>query len=278
MSGKARARVVIMWITVVLTVLTLAVYVTAVFTHRGNPVWNRALLTYCGVFWVFLAFDEIGRRAAAIGAAKRTVSVRPRPQPQANMPLPGAAGVRAGGGAGAGSGIGSGEFSDLARETRLTRVDAASTRFVQSMVNDCVKEVLALDGEVPTTEMMTEFDVDAWLRNDAMYVFVIGCGDEAAGVVVLVAKQNAYELLLMYVRQNVRRQHIGQSAFARVEEFARLLGSRNTLVASVSDTNMRGQRFYQSVGMASAGGRTDDSIRGQAKVTLTKSLQEPSAH
>ncbi|QSO48580.1 GNAT family N-acetyltransferase [Alicyclobacillus mengziensis] len=294
MSGKDRARTTLIWITVVLTVVTLVVYVVTVFTHRSNPVWNRALLTYCGVFWVFLAFDGIGRQVAAIGAVKRTAPARPRPQPQPNMPLPGVVGVKRD------------EAVGPHRETRLERVDGGLKQQVQHMVDDCVKEVLALEGEVPRTEYQAVFDVDDWLRDDKMYAFIIRSGDEIAGVVALAERQSAYEILLIYVRQDLRRQHIGQSAFLHLEEFARLLGLRSSLMAYVSQSNMRGQRFYQSVGMTTVSARSarpegqvstgdlvpvdDDPVSTQAlarlndheavdierrkgRLTLTKSLQ-----
>lgn len=249
MSGKDRARTTLIWITVVLTVVTLVVYVVTVFTRHSNPDWNWALLTYCGVFWVFLALDGIGRQAASIGAAKRIAPARPRPQPQSNMPLPGAVGVKRD------------EPVVPHREIRLERVDGGLRQQVQHMVEDCVKEVLALEGEVPGTEHQTAFDVEDWLRDDRMYPFIIRSGDELAGVVALAARQSAYEILLIYVRQDLRRQHTGQSAFLHLEEFARLLGLRSSLIAYVSRSNMRGQRFYQSVGMTTVSAqRTGDQV------------------
>ena len=251
-SGMRYARSVVIWASLAVTIVALVVYVVMVFAHQGNPVWNRALLAYCGVFWVFFAFDEVGRRTAILGEQKRASAPvpRPRPQPNSSMPLPGADGSLPGQRFSVSAG---GRLGEVPPEVGLQRIQREMLEDAQAMVDDCLTEVLALSGTMPRTGPsghVPGFDVEAWLGDDHVFPFLIMAGGATAGLAALEQNESSYELKLLYVRQGLRRQRIGQRAFTKLEEFSRLLGIRQTITAHVSSLNMRGQRFYRSVGMA----------------------------
>lgn len=261
-NGMRYGRSVVIWGSLVLTIVALVVYVVMVVAHQANPVWNRALLTYCGVFWGFFAFDEFGRRSAILAEERRAAAPasRPRPQPNSSMPLPTADSVRT-----APRFTASGEVDpqEVLPEVGLQRIQHEMLPTVQAMVNDCLTEVLALSGNTPQASpsgRVAGFDVEAWLSDERIFPFVITSGDKTAGVAALRRDESSYELMLFYVKQGLRRQHIGQRAFARLEEFSRLLGVRQAMTAHVSSVNMRGQRFYRSVGMTILQHRNHDAV------------------
>jgi len=250
---KRRSRMVIIWFTVVISVVSLCVYVVAVAERMGNPRWNQVLITYSLVFWLFLAFDQIGRGVVAHSNEKRP-SVGPRPRPQPGMePLPLAPG---------------GTLQDSATSMRaavptgrtqilLQRVTEQDARLLQPWLNDCVTEVLALEGQVPerTGEGdVAEFQALDWVRRESTFAFLIEAEGHTVGALVATHRQRGHQLQLLYVGQGFRRCGIASLTLQRFQEFLGMLGRVPDMWMEVSTNNMRAVRFFKYNGFGVASG------------------------
>lgn len=248
---KRRAQIIVIRITILISVVSLVTYLIALFKGVGNPRWNQVLITYSLIFWVFLAFDQIGREIVAHSNSKQPAA-RPRPQSKSPLPLPEGGGIRPGG-------FEAREELGAESSVKLQRITMAEVATLQPWVNDCVTEVMALEGEIPQRDAegnLIGYDAAKWVKDPTTFAFLVRRSEQTVGA--LVAEQivdtgvqqaeTGWRLVLLYVRQDVRRQGIGSLAAERFHELLGMLGVQSAVAMEVGENNMRAVRFLQSSG------------------------------
>lgn len=235
----ARRRGIILF-TIATSIVSLAVYVWALAVHTANPLWNRVLITYSLVFWVFLSFDGIGRGLVAHSATKKT-AVPHRPQPkigEADMVFaPGATEDQP-------------LWGQQVVQTRLVRLTENEVERFEQFVSEFAREVHALaDESISEEQARREFPIRTWLKDTSILPFFVESGGQRAGVIVAREREMGWDLLVVYVRPEIRRHGVGEAAIQALRDFLQLLGGSSALSSQVSVKNVRAERFFEKVGI-----------------------------
>lgn len=250
-------RKAVIWVSVVIALASFGYTGLLRASHEPIPLWNKALMTYGGVFCIFLFLDEVGRSFAKHRKERSVELYRPRPTP-ARRPGQRVAVTRSEG---------------TQSEIRLERASPDTREPFRKMVTAFYTETLALEGQRPELDAdgnLLGVPVSQWLTAGAYHPLLVMHDDKPVGCCVLKTEVSVHALLLFYIEPSLRRRHVGTAALEKVEAFLRLLGANDAIVANVSRSNMRGQSFLQACGYRPAPNEED----GPETVLFRKLLNE----
>lgn len=240
-------------------------------TRRRPPLFDDVGLVYGVSFAVFLFFDTIGRQAAAV--RRETDAGRPvaRPRPVATtggQRVPTAPGVDAGSSENVRDDLQQIGTTHAQQDALwLTRIQADDEDAFQALLDQAVRELLALEDRLPVYDAnghVTERVATRWLSDVETNAFFIQLqtevGVERAGCCVIDRASGHLHLGLIYVIPALRRQHIGRDAMRKLVEFARLATGDDALLVDMPSFNHRGRRF-----LAACGFRREDRTGAKAE-------------
>ena len=227
-------------VSVAIGLVGLALFMFLRIRRQPVPLLDDVAMSYGLIFTVFLLFDRVSKQAAQF----RSESDAEKPQRPVPFPKsPGQQVVPAG----------AGNAAD--HEVALERLRPEQREVFQSMLDTAIREVLALDGEVPETgnDGHVQHPLwEAWMANPSgHYLFFIVYREQKAGLCALQTgpegDESLCELQAFYVESSQRRKRIGGTAMKRLQEFASLLGVQ-AMSMELSGNNMRGKRFLNYCG------------------------------
>jgi GNAT superfamily N-acetyltransferase len=245
-------------VSIIIAVISAGLYLFYRIRFHATPLWDKVALAYGGVFCLFLFFDSAAKSVADSRDQRRTAAVeRPRPKPGAR---PGQSVVTA-----------PAPTSTGTATVRLVRVQNDWEPFL-NRVNAFAHELSALEGKKPALNVTSGraklAEETLWRTSPGRNPFGIVIHDELVGCcAVEVGTTGEAALLVMYVDPARRRQRIGQLAMRHLCDFLRLTGAQS-LEATVSTQNHRGERFLTQCGFTS----TDGRIRTPDGETVSRSL------
>jgi GNAT superfamily N-acetyltransferase len=241
--SSIRARTVVTVLSILAFIVSVIVFVWDKTKHHPAPIWDVGLLAYGGVFCVVLWMDSIGNHASRLrlesDARKRpTPRPMPRPLPKATSPSEQQAvplGV---------------VIATSEPDVSLLRVSPDETELLLQLADRAVKEMMALDDEVPRLDESGHAAViqeEQWLSRTNVYCFFILLHEDRVGCCVLDVERGA-QIRLLYVEPRMRQRGVGSLALKKLTEFIRMLGISSTIEARVSSSNVRAQRFLETCG------------------------------
>lgn len=236
------------WTSALIAVLGMALFVSFKF-HRGEvPLWVDAMLSYGLVFCAVLFLNSLGKQASRLrGESDAVRRVRPVQREETGhvhkmRDL-------------------SRDVTDVLADVLLVPVRQADYEKFLSIIDEAVHEVLALDGRKPAydeTGHVMDGPSRSSVISDGTHAFFIEQNQTVAGTIVCTCTDNSSVLEVVYVAPKFRGRRLASRGTEEVIRFCRLLGQADKVRVSVSQNNMRGQRFFESLGFLREGNGTEN--------------------